>query len=58
VPARLARAAARDASRSTRDAASDTPAAERTYVPLHRRGIRMAAEHDPYTGLLVSMRAD
>jgi hypothetical protein len=25
------------------------------HVPLYRRGIHMAAEHDPYTGLLVSM---
>ncbi len=25
------------------------------HVPLYRRGIRQAAEHDPYTGLLVSM---
>ncbi|MFN8525848.1 MAG: DUF3891 family protein [Chloroflexota bacterium] len=25
------------------------------HVPLYRRGINMAAEHDPYTGLLVSM---
>ena len=25
------------------------------HVPLYRRGIRMAAESDPYTGLLVSM---
>lgn len=25
------------------------------HVPLYRRGIRMAAEHNPYTGLLVSM---
>ena len=25
------------------------------HVPLYRRGIRMATEHDPYTGLLVSM---
>jgi hypothetical protein len=25
------------------------------HVPLYRRGIREAAEHDPYTGLLVSM---
>ena len=25
------------------------------HVPLYRRGIRQAAEHDPYSGLLVSM---
>jgi Protein of unknown function (DUF3891) len=25
------------------------------HVPLYRRGIQMAAEHDPWTGLLVSM---
>jgi Protein of unknown function (DUF3891) len=25
------------------------------HVPLYRRGIQQAAEHDPYTGLLVSM---